>query len=99
MKALQAQAIKTAGKYFDLVKDRIQEETPKKTRKFKVGDWVVMPWRGGKPDKLSVNFQGPFEVMKRISNNTYEIRDPADDKLRRVHVHEMHTYHLAEEVD
>ena len=99
LKALQAQAIKTAGKYFDLVKGRIQDKAPKKTRKFKVGDWVVMPWRGGKPDKLSVNFQGPFEVMKQISGSTYEIRDPADDKLRRVHVYEMHTYHLGPDED
>ena len=99
LKALQAQAIKTAGKYFDLVKGRIQDKAPKKTRKFKVGDWVVMPWRGGKPDKLSVNFQGPFEVMKQISGSTYEIRDPADDRLRRVHVNELHTYHLGPDED
>ena len=58
-----------------------------------------MPWRGGKPDKLSVNFQGPFEVTKRLSNSTYEIRDPADDKLRRVHVDELHTYHMRPDED
>ena len=86
LKALQAQALRSAGEYYEVLKHRMKEDEPKTTRSFKVGDWVVMPWRSGKPDKFSVNFTGPFEVMERPSKNTYTIRDPADDKLKTVHV-------------
>ena len=43
LKALQVQAIKTASKYYDLVKARIQEDEPEETREFAIGDWVVVP--------------------------------------------------------
>ena len=75
LKALQVQAIKTASKYYDLVKARIQEDEPEETREFAIGDWVVVPWRGGKPDKFSVGLRGPFEVMRKQSSSLYEIRD------------------------
>ena len=99
LKALQLQAIKTASKHYQLVKDRIREAEPEETREFAVGDWVVIPWRGGLPDKFSVKLTGPFEVMKRLSSSTYEIRDPADDRIKRVAAREMHTYHVGPEED
>ena len=99
LKALQVQAIKTANKYYEVVKIRTKEAQPGKTRQFTVGDWVVIPWHGGKPDKFSCNLTGPFEVMQKLSSSTYEIRDPADDKLKRVHINEMHTYHVGPDED
>ena len=99
LKALQAQALRSAGEYYEVLRHRMKEDEPKTTRSFKVGDWVVMPWRGGKPDKFSVGFTGPFEVMERLSNNTYTIRDPADDKLKTVHVQELYTYHVGPDED
>ena len=99
LKALQVQAIKTASKYYDLVKARIQEDEPEETREFAIGDWVVVPWRGGKPDKFSVGLRGPFEVMRKQSSSLYEIRDPADDKLKLVATREMNRYHLGPDED
>ena len=43
LKALQVQAIKTANKYYEVVKIRTKETQPGKTRQFTVGDWVVIP--------------------------------------------------------
>ena len=47
---------------------------------FQPGDWVVCPWRGGKPSKVSVTYQGPYKVIKKLSNSTYQLQDPADLK-------------------
>ena len=99
LKHLQAQAIRRTGEYHEIIRDRLKEDAPKSTRSFKTGDWVVMPWRGGKPDKFSVSFTGPFEVMERSSKSTYLVRDPADDKTKTVHVQEMHTYHVGPDED
>ena len=97
---LQIQAIKTAGKRAAVVKRKIAEKAPKITRKFKEGDYVITQWRAGRPHKLSVLYQGPYyEVVKQLSNSTYQVRDPADGAEKEKHISELYQYYLTEGED
>ena len=64
------------------------------TRSFSIGDWVVCPWRGGRPHKLAVAYRGPYEVVEKLSAHRYAVRDPADDVRYFKHVREMHRYRV-----
>ena len=99
LQELQVQAIKVAGERANLVKRKINQKAPKVTRKFDEGDYVVTEWRGGKPTKLSCRYQGPYEVVKRLSNSTYRVRDPADNTEKDKHVSELFRYYLSEGED
>ena len=68
-------------KYADLHRQR---------REFEEGSYVflkVSPWKGkirfGKKEKLSPRFIGPFEVLKRIGEVSYEVALPP--KLAHIH--------------
>ena len=107
---MQRQAITAANAYFrqnqQVVAQRVEDtkdtkdskELPTK-RQFAVGDWVCSPWRGGKPHKLAVRYRGPYQVTKRLTGTTYEIRDPADDALYSRHVNELFRYRLGDDED
>ena len=56
---------------------------------------MVCPWTGGKPSKLSVTYQGPYKVIKKLSNSTYQLQDPADLKRYDKSCREMFKYHLS----
>jgi len=100
LRQLQAQAIRTAGKFSSLVRHRIAEDSPVATREFSVGSWVVVEWRGSRPaTKLSVKYRGPYEVLERLSGNTYRLRDPADDARLERHAKEMFPYFISEGED
>lgn len=92
---LQKHAILSAGKYSDSVQQQVQRRAPEETREFKIGSYVVTPWRGGKPDKLSTTFRGPYEVVEQTSSNMYRVRDVADDHVYDRHVQELYEYKLA----
>ena len=96
---LQIQAIKTAGKRAAVVRRKIAEKAPLITRKFKEGDYVITQWRAGRPHKLSVLYQGPYEVVKQLSNSTYRVRDPADGAEKEKHISELYQYYLTEGED
>ena len=96
---LQVQAIKVAGERATVVKRKIKDKAPKITRKFEEGDYVVTEWRAGRPHKLSCKYQGPYEVVKQLSNSTYRVRDPADNTEKEKHVSELFRYYLSEEED
>ena len=68
-------------------------------RQFATGDWVCTTWRGGRPHKLAVTYRGPYQVEKRLSGATYEVRDPADDVLYTKHVNELFRYNLGDGED
>ena len=96
---LQVQAIKVAGERATVVKRKIKDKAPKITRKFEEGDYVVTEWRAGRPHKLSCKYQGPYEVVKQLSNSTYRVRDPADNTEKEKHVSELFRYYLSEGED
>ena len=93
------QAIRVAGNFSSVVQRRIAEDAPAGTREFSVGSWVVTPWRAGRPTKLSVRYRGPYEVIARLSDKTYQLRDPADDARLERHVKEMFPYFVSEGED
>ena len=57
LQALQAQMIPDRGKYSVILQHRILHKEPAVTRDFPLGFWVK--WRGGKPQKLSLQQKGP----------------------------------------
>jgi hypothetical protein len=92
---LQQQAIKSAREFQDnVVRRNVVTKAPEPYRKFSVGEWVTHQWRGGRPGKLSVQWQGPFKVMRQESNTMYIIQDPADLKEYRKHVRELYEYRM-----
>ena len=99
LQELQVQAIRVAGERAALVKRKIKAKQPKVTRKFDEGDYVVTEWRAGRPTKLTCRYQGPYEVVKQISNSTYRVRDPADNSEKDRHVSELYRYYLSEGED
>jgi len=93
--ALQAQAIKSAQEFQELVvRRRVVDNAPEKFRQFSAGDWVVWKWRGGKPAKLYVDWRGPYRVLSRLSSTTYLLEDPADLKQYTRHVQELFPYKM-----
>lgn len=93
--ALQAQAIKSAQEFQELVvRRRVVDNAPEKFRQFSAGDWVVWKWRGGKPAKLYVDWRGPYRVLSRLSSTTYLLEDPADLKQYKRHVRELFPYKM-----
>jgi hypothetical protein len=93
--ALQAQTIKRAQEFEDgVVQHRVLVAGKEGSdfREFKVGDWVVCPWRGGKPTKLHVKWRGPYRVKSRESYTQYTVEDPADLKQYKKHVRELFSY-------
>ena len=67
MLELQAQAIRSAQQYQDnVVRKRVVDHALDQVQEFRIGDWVVYKWRGGRPTKLSVEWRGPFKVVKQI---------------------------------
>jgi transposase InsO family protein len=97
LQELQVQAIKTAGQRVDLIRKKIDGKEI--TKKFEEGDYVVTQWRAGVPNKLSVKYQGPYKVLKQLSNSTYRVRDPADGAEKEKHVSELYHYYLSEGED
>ena len=95
MLELQAQAIRSAQQYEDnVVRKRVVDHAPDQVREFRIGDWVVYKWRGGRPTKLSVEWRGPFRVVKRESSTIYWIEDPADLKQYKRHIRELFAYKM-----
>ena len=95
LQELQVQAIKHANLQQQSVVDKLIDKSDDEVRDFMPGDWVVCPWRGGKPGKLSVTYQGPYKVIKKLSSTTYSVQDPADLKSYTKSCREMHRYHLS----
>ena len=94
LRELQKDAIKNANKFIELVEKRKKDDRPIEYRQFKVGDYVICPWRGGRPDKLSTLKQGPFEVIQKLSGKLYQLRDPADDRLLERYAPELTKYEM-----
>ena len=95
LQELQVQAIKSANQQQQSVVEKLVDKSSGEVRDFMPGDWVVCPWRGGKPGKLSVTYQGPYKVIKKLSSTTYSVQDPADLKKYTKSCREMHKYHLS----
>ena len=95
LQELQVQAIRAADASQQKVVERRMDKDDSETRSFQPGEWVVCPWRGGKPSKLSVTYQGPYKVIKKLSNSTYQLQDPADLKRYDRSCREMFKYHLS----
>ena len=55
---------------------------------------MVCLWRGGKPNKLPLTYQGPYKVIKQLSKSTYQLQDPADLKRYDKSCREMFKYHM-----
>lgn len=92
---LQAQAIKTAREFQSaVVMHRCAKDDPGKARSFNVDDFVVCQWRGGKPEKLSVEWRGPYRIVSRDSTTMYTLEDPADLKTYKKHVRELFAYKM-----
>ena len=97
MIALQAQAIRSAREFEEqVVKHRVLKDGTDGTkfREFKVNDWVVCPWRGGKPTKLHVMWRGPYRVVSRDSTSMYTVEDPADLVRYKKHIRELYQYRM-----
>ena len=102
---MQRQAIAAANSYVRqnqrVVAQRVEDTKDLKPseRQFAAGDWVCTSWRGGKPHKLAVRYRGPYQVERRLSGATYEVRDPADGVLYTKHVNELFRYNLGDSED
>jgi len=97
MIALQAQAIRSAREFEEeVVQHRVLKSGTDGTkfREFKVNDWVVCPWRGGKPTKLHVMWRGPYRVVSRDSTSMYTVEDPADLVRYKKHIRELYQYRM-----
>ena len=66
-------AVKHANLQQQSVVDKLVDKSDGEVRDFMPGDWVVCPWRGGKPGKLSLTYQGPYNVIKKLSSTTYSV--------------------------
>ena len=63
---------------------------------FKEGEqvWLYNPRRAkGKSPKLMSDWEGPYEVVRRLSDVTYRIRKTARGKIKVVHVNRLWKYH------
>ena len=95
LQELQVQAIRAADASQQKVVEKRMDKEDSETRSFQPGEWVVCPWRGGKPNKLSVTYQGPYKVIKQLSKSTYQLQDPADLKRYDKSCREMFKYHMS----
>ena len=96
---VQADALRTASKFSEAALAARDRMPGNSEHEFKVNDWVLTTWRGGPPDKLSVRLPGPYKVLKKLSDHTYLLQDPADDSTRKRHAAEMFVYHLRDQDD
>ena len=62
---------------------------------YKIGDWVLLFYPPIANKKLGLKFLGPYKVIKKISEVTYEIEAHASKKHKVVHVNHLKPY-LAE---
>jgi hypothetical protein len=80
----QYNLIATANQWQDnVIEQRIR--TNRKTRKFSVGDWVVISWDGtdprpskNRPNKLATTYRGPYKVISQSRDSLISVQDPAD---------------------
>jgi hypothetical protein len=57
----------------DVVERRLQK-SPQTPTTFKVGDYVLVKYPSGPPDKLKLHWKGPYQVSK-VDGQTYYLRD------------------------
>ena len=88
-----------ARRFNDTVQHKVHRPAADTAHSFEPGAWVVVPWRGGKPTKLSTNYRGPYLVTKKLSATRYEVQDPADMKTYKKHINELFGYNLGEGED
>lgn len=77
-------------------KQKLWYDLKAEKRDFKEGD-LVLVIALSKPNKLSVNWIGPGEVVKQLSETNYVIRYPAKDKSQAYHVNMLKPYYQREE--
>ena len=56
LQELQVQATRAAVASQQKVVEKRMDKEDSETRSFQPGEWVICPWRGGKPNKLSVTY-------------------------------------------
>ena len=99
LQALQAAAIRSARGFREALQHKVAEKAPEETIEFQPGQWVVTRPRGGKATKLSVEWKGPYRIIKQTTGTTYEVQDPADLRRYTKHVREMAPYNMGPDED
>lgn len=77
-------------------KQKLWYDKKAENREFKEGD-LVLVLAPSRPNKLSVSWIGPGEVVKRLSETNYVIQYPGKDKTHVYHVNMLKPYYQRSE--
>lgn len=69
-----------------IMKEYVDEEALKKVKTLKIGQTCYLKVAGN-PGALQKKFEGPFEVIKRVRNNNYYLRDLTNSQRNPIKRH------------